>query len=283
MSVESVAQKWHDQLLRTDPIDHEKAEAAIGAAYRLAGLAEPRRFLWCASPIDAAFAYLVLVGKTESYNQAVYEDIERSGPGQEKIARARASAAERLGIAENQVEGYFGLPFYRANGSDPVGKKLTEQSIDAWMARAGAGDDFLAIHDHGPFKPLHDLEHGLLHEGYCQRDGALRPSLIREAMLKAGGKQIEILGGRSAHHRLYGSMAYTEIATHEALAEAGSFEPTELQRAMWVAYEACGMWWPCEAGVVFAERPAAADKVADGVRLSWRDGFNFVAGKVADS
>ena len=276
MSVESVAQKWHDQFLRTDPIDHEMAQARVGAAYRLAGMAEPRRFLWCASPLEAAWAVLVLVGKTESYNHAVYEDVERSNPGLEKLARARSFVAGRLGIGEDDVEGYFGKLFYRAQGSDPVSKKLTEQSVDAWMARADAGDDFLAIHSRGPFKPLHDLEHALLHEGYRFRDGAQRASVIREAMIKAGGKHLEILGGRSAHHRLYGNMAYSEVALDEALAEAGRLLPTELQRAMWAAYEACGMWWPCEAGVVFSERPVSAEKAEGGLRLAWSDGFGFV-------
>ena len=275
MSVESIAQKWHDQLLRTDPTDHPTAEAAVGDAYRLAGLAAPEQFLWCASPLEAAWAVLVLVGRTESYNHAVYDDVGRSKSGREKIDRARALVADRLGIGQDDVEGYFGKPFYRMEGTSPLAKKLTEQSIDAWMAKADAGNDFLAIHARGPFKPLHDLEHALLHEGYRSRGGDLRPSLIREAMLKAGGKHLESLGGRSAHHRLYGSMAYSEIAVEEALAELGKFQPTELQRAMWLAYESCGMWWPCETGVVFAERPAAAKEADGGRLLNWADGFRF--------
>ena len=276
MSVEAIAQKWHDQLLRTDPVDHDAAEAAVRDVYRLAGMAEPQHFLWSASPLQAVWAVLVLVGKTESYNHAVYEDIERSAPGQEKIANARRSVGEKLGIGEQEVEGFFGQPFYRIEGSSPVGKKLTEEGLESWMARAEAGDDFLAIHRQGPFKPLHDLEQALHYEGYRNRDGALRPSLIRDAMLKAGGKHLEILGGRSAHHRLYGSMAYSEVAVDEALAESGRLVPTELQRAMWLAYEACGMWWPCDAGVVFGERPTAAEKVGGGLKLAWSDGFSVM-------
>jgi hypothetical protein len=238
----------------------------------------PQGFLWCASPLEAVWGLLVLVGRTESYNQAVYEDIGRSKPGQEKIARARALVAGRLGIGEADVEGYFGDPFYRATGTNPVSKTLADQSIDTWMARAEAGDDFLSIHAGGPFKPLHDLEQELLHEGYRLRDGAQRPSVIREAMLKEGGRHIEILGGRSAHHRLYGNMAYSEIAMDEALAEAGRLRPTDLQRAMWEAFEACGMWWPCEAGVVFADRPVTAEKLDQSVRLTWSDGFGCQLG-----
>ena len=273
MSVEAVARKWHDQFLRTDPIDHEKAEAAVRAVYRLAGMAEPERFLWSASPLEAAYAVLVLVGKTEGYNHAVLEDVERSKAGKDKLARARTSVAETLGITEEQVEGYFGMPFYRAEGTDPVKRKLTEQCVDAWMAKAEAGDDFLAVHAQGPFKPLHDLEHALHYEGYRFRDGGQKPALIRHAMLSAGGKHVEILGGRSALHRLYGNMAYTDIAVEEALAAAGKFEPTGLQSALWAAYEACGMWWPCEAGVVFAERPVAVEGGGETLAMLWPDGL----------
>lgn len=275
MSAESIAQKWQDQLLRSDPIDHDSAESAVRAAYLLAGMAEPRRFLWCTSPMEAAWAVLVLVAKTEGYNHAVFEDIDRSKSGKEKIARARASVAGQLGIGEDEVEGYFGLPFFRAEGSNPVSKLLAQQSIDAWMARAEAGDNFIAIHQRGPFKPLHDLESALLYEAYRFRDGAQRPAIIREAMAKAGGKHIEILGGRSAYHRLYGNLAYSEIAVHEALAGDGKFQPTELQQAMWVAFEVCGMWWPCEEGVVFAERPVAVELDRDEPAMRWADGFGF--------
>lgn len=273
MTAEAIARKWHDRLLSTEPVDHGRAEAAMQAAYRAAGLAEPERFLWCASPLEAVWATLVLVGRTGSYNHAVYEDIERSKSGKQKLVEARASVAERLGISEDQVEGYFGQPFYRAEGTNPVAKRLQE-SFDAWMARAEAGDDFLAVHRQGPFKPLHDFEQALHFEGELRGVG----SLYKEALAKAGGKHVAILGGRSAQHRLYGNFAYVEVAIDEALAAAGKFQPTELQRALWTAYEICGLWWPCMAGVVFAERPIAAELTTDGPRMEWSDGFT-VGGK----
>ena len=140
--------------------------------------------------------------------------------------------------------------FYRADEKNPVNAKLEEGVTEAWMARALAGDDFLAPHSRGPFKPLHDLEHALHFEGERRGVG----SLYKEALSAASGKQIAILGGRSAQHRLYGNLAYVEVAIDEALAEAGKFEPTALQRALWAVYEVCGLWWPCQGGVVFAER-----------------------------
>ena len=273
MAAETIARKWHDQLVSTEPVDHPRAEAAMRAVYRAAGLPEPERFLWCASPLEAVWAALVLIGKVDGYNHAVLEDVERSKAGKARLAEARAKAAERLGIAEGQVEGQFGKPFYRAEGDSPVGKQLSNDSVESWMARAEAGDDFLAVHSGGPFKPLHDLEHSLHFEGYLFRNGQHQGSLYNQALTAAGGKPVAILGGRSAHHRLYGSFAFIECALDEALTEAGKLQPTELQRAMWAAYQASGMWWPCQDGVILAERPVAAELAADGPRMAWADGF----------
>jgi len=38
------------------------------------------------------------------------------------------------------------------------------------------------------------------------------------------------------------------------------------------------MWWPCHEGVVFAERPVAAEMPPEGPRMIWSDGF-IVGGK----
>jgi hypothetical protein len=276
VSAEAIARKWHNQLLSSEPIDHRRAEDAVQAVYRATGLAKPQHFLWCSSPLQAAWSALVLIGKDKDYNLAVYEDIERLKTGKDKLAKARALVAERLDIEANDVEGYFGKAFYVSSGTNPITKQLTAGVTETWLARAQAGDDFLAPHAGGPFKPLHDLEQALHFEGY--RGGA--GSLYKEALAREGGKQIAILGGRSAQHRLYGNCAYVEVAIDEALAEAGKFEPTELQQALWAAYEACGLWWPCDRGVVFAERPLAGELATDGPRMEWADGFT-VGGKPA--
>ena len=87
--------------------------------------------------------------------------MQRSKAGQAGVAAITATIAERLGIAETAVEGFFGNPIYRAEGASPVTKALHASIADVWMARAEAGDDYLAIHKQGPFKPLHDLDHAL--------------------------------------------------------------------------------------------------------------------------
>lgn len=281
MSAETIAAKWHDLLTSSRPVDHAQAEAAVSAAYRAAGIAEPQHFLWCASPLEASWAALAIIGKTDGYNHATLEDVQRSKAGKAGLAAITATIAERLGLAEGAVEGFFGKPFYRAEGSGPITKALHASIADVWMARAEAGDDYLAIHKQGPFKPLHDLDEALHFEGYKFIKGRQTGSLLTDAMEKPGPKALSLLAKRSAHHRLYGtSLAYTDIAVDEALAEASKFQPTELQRAMWAAYEACGMWWPCERGIIFAERPVASELTADGPKMEWSDGFS-VGGKPA--
>ena len=172
-------------------------------------------------------------------------------------------------------------PFYRMEGFHPVAKQLMEDNASSWMARAEAGDDYLAVHRQGPFKPLHDLEQALHFEGYHYRAGASVGSLYNQALAKTGGKPLAIIGGRSAQHRLYGNFAFVEVAVDEALADTGRLDPTILQRAMWAAYGACGMWWPCRDGVVLAERPVAAGMTGDGPSLRWADDFVVGAGEAA--
>jgi hypothetical protein len=276
MSAETIAAKWHDLLTTSRPVDHAQAEAAVSAAYRAAGIAPPRHFLWCVSPCEASWAALAIIGKTDGYNHATLEDVQRSKTGKAGLVAITAVIAERLGIAESAAEGFFGKPFYRAEGASPVTKALHASIADVWMARAEAGDDYLAIHKQGPFKPLHDLDEALHFEGYKFIKGRQTGSLLTDAMGKPGPQAVSLLAKRSAHHRLYGtSLAYTDIAVDEALAEAGKFEATDLQRAMWAAYETCGMWWPCERGVIFAERPVASELAPDGPKMAWSDGFNI--------
>jgi hypothetical protein len=278
MTEQATARKWSEQLLSTSPIDHSAAEAAVSAVYAAAGLSGPRHFLWCSSPLHAAWAVLVLVGKTEGYSHATYKDAERAKGGKARLAAAREWVAEQLGIDQSAVEGYFGKPFYRAEGSNPITKRLTDECMDAWLAKAEGGDDYLSAHSRGPFKPLHDLEEAIHFEG--QKRGG-QASLLSVGMREAGGEPIARLAVRSAQHRLYGgNLAYREVAMDEALALAGKFEPTALQRAMWAAYEACGMWWPCEDGVVFSERPILREASGE-VGLRWADGFTM--GKVTSN
>jgi hypothetical protein len=269
VTTETIGRRWFDHLLSAQKIDHDRAEAAVRGAFAAAGSAEPTKFLWCQSPLEAAWAFLVLVGKTESYNHAVIQRLERRTKDKAKEDQARASVALHFGIDEAEVEGFFGQPFYNSSGSNIFAAGLREQGTAAWLARAEAGDDFLAPHQGGPFRALHDLEESLHFEG----ERRMQVSLYRQALANADNKDIALLASRSAEHRLYGSLAAISIAMDEALAEMGRLEPTPLQRSLWGAYAACGLWWPCEEGVIFAERPVTSELASDGPRMRWSDGL----------
>ena len=274
MPVEAIAWKWHYRLLSTEPVDHGRADGAVAEVYRQGGLNPPEKALWCASPLEAMWSVLMLIGRGESYNIPLLDDLGRTNDGPDKLAKARQSVAERLGISPDQVEGHFGQPFYQAD------KKLLLMTVmqERWMtiaAAAMAGKGW-QVGDRGPFEALDSLEKALHLEG---NDGGI----LQQAVAKAGAKQIKYLAIRSAHHRLYGNFAYGEIARDQALAELAEGEISDLMRALWTTYEACGMWWPMTGGVVFAERPISAERSKGGVRLEWSDGFGLEVAAAADS
>jgi hypothetical protein len=265
---DSIARKWHGLLLSTEPVDRPGAEAAVRAAYRSAGLAEPEHMLWCASPLEAIWAALVLIGEGEGYNVPLLQDVRRRKGGEERLASVRAAVAGRLGIGADEVEGRFGLPFYSAD-RQAIPSRVAQERWWAYVAAAEAGRGW-QVGEAGPFERLDALEHDLFREGH-------EGGQMYKAAARAGAKQIAYLAQRSAQHRLYGTLAFGELARDEALAARGAGEPTDVQRAFQAAYEACGMWWPMTEGVVFAERPSAVESSGDTFRMLWADGFTLGA------
>ena len=79
-------------------------------AYRLGDLPEPTHFLWCAPPLEAMWAALVLIGRQDGYNVPLLDNLQRLKDGAQKLAAARASVAAKLAIDPDQVEGHFRKP-----------------------------------------------------------------------------------------------------------------------------------------------------------------------------
>jgi hypothetical protein len=267
MSAESIAEKWRARLLSTEPVDRARAEAALRAAYRHAGLDEPAAFLLCASPLEAAWAALVLIGEAEGYNIPLLKDARRMKGGEGKLAAVRDFVAGRLGIDPADVEGHFGLPFYRSSGSSPMAQRLMQERWWTYAAPARSAWDW-QVGRPGPFEKLDRLEDLLHREGH-------EAGLVWQGLARAGAKPVAVLGKRSAQHRLYGNLAFGEIARDEALVEQGAGEATDLQRALWEVYESCGLWWPLESGVVLADRPCAREGTDAEPGLAWADGFTI--------
>ena len=54
-------ERWTKIGLSTAPADRPKAEASIRAAYRAAGLKEPRAIVWCGSPLSQGFTRAIIL------------------------------------------------------------------------------------------------------------------------------------------------------------------------------------------------------------------------------
>lgn len=91
----ALVEKWSRISLNTEPVDRAAAEAAVAELYRLGGFEAPGRFVWCASPLEAA--RLIVSGEIEGVERlgdSLREEL-RNGPWQ----RARAQLLGQLGQA----------------------------------------------------------------------------------------------------------------------------------------------------------------------------------------
>ena len=158
------------------------------------------------------------------------------------MAAARAMVAGRLGIAEDQVEGYFGQPFYVAEGNNPVRQEADGEFRRLDGARRG-GRRLPRRSQRRPVQAAPRPRAGAALRGLCNG----RPSGLA---LQPGAGSSRWQADRDPRRPIGAPSPLRQLRLHrvaldEALAEAGKLEPTDLQRAMWAAYEACGMWWPC--------------------------------------
>lgn len=86
-------EKWSQISLRTEPVDRAAAEAAVAELYILAGFAPPQRFVWCASPLEAARLITeASAGEAGRLGESLRQEL-RNGPWQ----RARAEVLAQLG------------------------------------------------------------------------------------------------------------------------------------------------------------------------------------------
>lgn len=91
----ALLEKWSRINVSTEPVDRAAAEAAVAELYGLAGLEVPRRFVWCASPLEAArLVAHASAGEADGFGESLRQEL-RNGPWQ----RARAAVLAKLGPA----------------------------------------------------------------------------------------------------------------------------------------------------------------------------------------
>jgi uncharacterized protein DUF6745 len=246
----SIGDMWADVVSATGPADRPAAEAAVRAAYRAAGLAEPERVVWYQSPLAAAVAATVASGAARPADLARTRlSVKVPGrPGRSVHARlhtalwegAKAEATARLGAAgwaQAWDEGAARL-------WEPT-RELTERIRDAVRAGVGASDD-----------------------------------TVRTPAAGAGHRQLGDRVRAVTHDALGGQHDAAWLAVFDGLRECfpdfafpGLAELGEVARHI-------GWWWPYERVALLSERPSELYRDdhsrlhnGDGPALTYADGF----------
>jgi len=69
------ADKWKNIGLSTEPAERAMAEDGIRMAYRLAGLPEPKKIIWCSSPMAGAITKAILTDTGASVRASVWNSV----------------------------------------------------------------------------------------------------------------------------------------------------------------------------------------------------------------
>lgn len=80
-AMSEVADEWLFHGLATGPADRDEAEAAVAAAYRVAGLEPPKTFVWLDSPLAGVVGAWVVVDARDEVRDQVGADLWVSGAG----------------------------------------------------------------------------------------------------------------------------------------------------------------------------------------------------------
>ncbi|WP_370093511.1 DUF6745 domain-containing protein [Streptacidiphilus sp. MAP12-20] len=245
---------WTRIGLRVGPADRAEAEAGVRAAYWQAGLPAPRAVVWCASPLTATAAALLLTGGAAQ----VFAD--GLGPEAERVFEAARSALAAQGVrapgADECVsvrEAVRTAPWEAARGRRQVALGQAAWS-EQWTATAGE---------------LWPRLHGL-----AQR--------IRDAVVDAlAGPEDAARPAAQAHGRAAARLALLDavLGQHDAAWLAALAEDPLLDGLAAVARSA-GWWWPYADVVLLTERPvllrqdeAGRLHSGDGAALAYGDGF----------
>ncbi|WP_329083398.1 DUF6745 domain-containing protein [Streptosporangium sp. NBC_01469] len=258
-SLADAVTRWDPVAHATGPADRPAAEEGVRAAYRGAGLPEPERIVWFASPAQGAVAAAVLTGSAEDREAAreagglppallgldpgsPVRDLVRTRPWE----HVRAQALSLLPPA-----GWAAAWEFVGDGLWPRVNRLARE------IRHGIGRSAAAPEVTGP--PAAGRAGGS--DGSGGSDGV--EALLRRAALDA------VLGQHDAPW----------LAFFDALGESTEVDLTPLGGVMRVSREA-GWWWPFEHVVLICERPAELHRDdlgrlhrAVGPALAFPDGF----------
>jgi hypothetical protein len=238
------AATWHEHAFRAGPADREEARAGVLTAYRAAGLAEPARIVWLASPAQAALAAAVLTG-------AAHPARLRDSPLSGLLDPALAALGPDLPDPGPSVRDRVRTLPWQAARTETAGALSPRALATVWQLAGEplwARTDELIGHIRDAFTPQTD----------SPRDPGLG-ALLRMTTLDA------VLGQHDA----------AWLAAFDGLGHT-SDAIEALQRVA----RSGGWWWPYERVVLMCERPSllCVDDLGrlhagDGPALAFPDGF----------
>ena len=278
-SAAECAQRWLGHILSTEPVDRPKAEQALCRFYRMSGKAEPKIFLWHASPLEAFWSFAALAEEHDSLTAASLQSVRQSSAALAKLIQTREGVQSHVG-ASNWAEVLnaagtwqsMRTGFPKGDFSELLPLKLKTAQVP-FLMKAGGPVGFKQRYEMNPaFLPLQEAERQIFgHHG----DGVLA-----YGALSAGAASLRQWMG----HTFFGDYSYLDMARDAFLTELHEATPPGVLQACWDAASCGGIWWPFERAVVLSDRPMAIDRDASGgLTMSFSDGWTAhpYAAKVA--
>lgn len=167
-SLETFRDGWISSAVSTVPVDRIRAEVTIDAAYSLAGLDKPKRYLWVSSPMGALVALGALRvlkwdgvgdGDRKRVNKAVFEDFITEFAGQLPETANRNVTAVLNGVRERisaglhiriraQIIDDLNRPSY-VSGTDRIRNALGDAVFGRMLAEIRSQVDVRRLEDVG--------------------------------------------------------------------------------------------------------------------------------------
>jgi len=138
------ADKWKNIGLSTELAERAMAEDGIRMAYRLAGLPEPKKIIWCSSPMAGAITKAILTDTGASVRASVWNSVRaslRDSVWDSVMASVMASVGDSVGDSVWDSVGASVMASVGASVGDSVWNSLRDSAKNAvWDACYGQHD-----------------------------------------------------------------------------------------------------------------------------------------------
>lgn len=249
-----------------EPTDRTAAEDACAAIYSRAGLAPPKRFLWCESPLSAFWAAFLLLGY-----RAPVRGVLGTTTVPPSSVRFGSTIAQQVIVNMNScLEDAFGSDRY------------------SWANQAGAllWDPIYHRLWRGAWKSvLNEIDPDVRVAVYCRWDSSELAALrrgVRQYVLDQISDDIRNCGDVPALVSNKEAVSWRITPYYAMLAGLG-LDLSPIRELLFVGKH-CTWWWPFETTVILAEQPIRIEvndrlefHCHDAAALAYRDGWGIYA------